>query len=149
MNTFIDLLAEKGFEKITISDIAEQIPDAIERAWTYATLKFGEGQIRTGYLVIGMLKTPSLRNRLLSISKQFEKIKTEDLTDNFVKICDASPEAQMRAQDGTGLGSGAPGEDTGAMAPAAMGKGEALKKFAVDLTEKAKKGEMLIVPIWR
>jgi type VI secretion system protein VasG len=27
-----------------ISDIAEQIPDAIERAWTYATLKFGEGQ---------------------------------------------------------------------------------------------------------
>ncbi|MBK9573194.1 MAG: type VI secretion system ATPase TssH [Rhodoferax sp.] len=125
-----------------ISDIAEQIPDAIERAWTYATLKFGEGQIRTGYLVIGMLKTPSLRNRLLSISKQFEKIKTEDLTDNFVKICDASPEAQMRAQDGTGLGSGAPGEDTGAMAPAAMGKGEALKKFAVDLTEKAKKGEM-------
>ncbi|MEN9395566.1 MAG: hypothetical protein RLZ81_96 [Pseudomonadota bacterium] len=125
-----------------ISDIAEQIPDAIERAWTYATLKFGEGQIRTGYLVIGMLKTPSLRNRLLGISKQFEKVKTEDLTDNFAKICDASPEAQMRAQDGTGLGSGAPGEDSGAMAPAAMGKGEALKKFAVDLTEKAKKGEM-------
>ncbi|MDP2370851.1 type VI secretion system ATPase TssH [Rhodoferax sp.] len=125
-----------------ISDIAEQIPDAIERAWTYATLKFGEGQIRSGYLVIGMLKTPSLRNRLLGISKQFEKIKTEDLTDNFTKICDASPEAQMRAQDGTGLGSGAPGEDSGAMAPAAMGKGEALKKFAVDLTEKAKKGEM-------
>lgn len=28
------------------------------------------------------------------------------------------------------------------MAPAAMGKGDALKKFAVDLTEKAKKGEM-------
>jgi type VI secretion system protein VasG len=125
-----------------ISDIAEQIPDAIERAWTYATLKFGEGQIRTGYLVIGMLKTPSLRNRLLGISKQFEKVKTEDLTDNFAKVCDSSPEAQMRAQDGTGLGSGAPGEDSGAMAPAAMGKGEALKKFAVDLTEKAKNGEM-------
>ncbi|MBK9235356.1 MAG: type VI secretion system ATPase TssH [Rhodoferax sp.] len=125
-----------------ISDIAEQIPDAIERAWTYATLKFGEGQIRTGYLVIGMLKTPSLRNRLLGISKQFEKVKTEDLTDNFAKVCDSSPEAQMRAQDGTGLGGGAPGEDSGAMAPAAMGKGEALKKFAVDLTEKAKKGEM-------
>ena len=90
----------------------------------------------------GNLKTPSLRNRLLGISRQFEKVKTEDLTDNFAKICDASPEAQMRAQDGTDLGSGAPGEDSGAMAPAAMGKGEALKKFAVDLTEKAKKGEM-------
>jgi type VI secretion system protein VasG len=125
-----------------ISDIAEQIPDAIERAWTYATLKFGEGQVRTGYLLVGMLKTPNLRNRLLAISRQFEKVKVEDLTDHFAQICDASAEARMGAQDGSGMGSGAPGEDTGAMAPAAMGKGEALKKFAVDLTEKARKGEM-------
>ena len=125
-----------------ISDIAEQIPDAIERAWTYATLKFGEGQVRTGYLLVGMLKTPNLRNRLLAISRQFEKVKVEDLTDHFAQICDASAEARMGPQDGSGMGSGAPGEDTGAMAPAAMGKGEALKKFAVDLTEKARNGEM-------
>ena len=125
-----------------ISDIAEQIPDAIERAWTYATLKFGENQVRTGYLLVGMLKTPNLRNRLLAISRQFEKVKVEDLTDHFAQICDSSAEARMGAQDGSGVGSGAPGEDSGAMAPAAMGKGEALKKFAVDLTEKARKGEM-------
>ena len=125
-----------------ISDISEQIPDAIERAWSYATLKFGEAQVRTGYLLIGMLKSNSLRNRLYGLSKQFEKVKVEDLAENFVKICDPSPESQMRAQDGTGMGSGAPGEESGAMAPAAMGKGDALKKFAVDLTEKAKKGEM-------
>ncbi|RYF65373.1 MAG: type VI secretion system ATPase TssH, partial [Comamonadaceae bacterium] len=126
----------------SISDISEQIPDAIERAWSYATLKFGEAQVRSGYLLFGMLKSTSLRNRLYGISRQFEKIKVEDLADNFARICDASPEAQMRAQDGTGMGSGAPGEEAGAMAPAAMGKGDALKKFAVDLTEKAKKGEM-------
>ncbi len=125
-----------------ISDFSPHIENAIERAWTYATLQFGEAQVRTGYLVLGMLKTPSLRNPLLGISKQFERVKTEDLAENFAKICDASPEAQMRAQDGTGMGSGTPGEDSGAMAPAAMGKGDALKKFAVDLTEKAKKGEM-------
>jgi len=125
-----------------ISDFSPHIENAIERAWTYATLQFGEAQVRTGYLVVGMLKTPSLRNPLLAISKQFERIKVEDLADNFAKICDASAESKMRAQDGTGMGSGTPGEDTGAMAPAAMGKGDALKKFAVDLTEKAKKGEM-------
>jgi type VI secretion system protein VasG len=125
-----------------ISDFSPHIENAIERAWTYATLQFGEAQVRTGYILVGMLKTQSLRNPLFGLSKQFEKIKVEDLADNFVKVCDASPEAQMRAQDGTGMGSGAPGEDSGAMAPAAMGKGDALKKFAVDLTEKAKKGEM-------
>ena len=125
-----------------ISDFSPHIENAIERAWTYATLQFGEAQVRTGYLVVGMLKTPGLRNPLLAISKQFERIKVEDLADNFARICDASAESKMSAQDGTGMGSGTPGEDTGAMAPAAMGKGDALKKFAVDLTEKAKKGEM-------
>jgi type VI secretion system protein VasG len=125
-----------------ISDFSPHIENAIERAWTYATLQFGEAQVRTGYIVVAMLKTQSLRNPLFNLSKQFEKIKVEDLADNFPKVCDASPESQMRAQDGTGMGSGAPGEDSGAMAPAAMGKGDALKKFAVDLTEKAKKGEM-------
>ena len=125
-----------------ISDFSPHIENAIERAWTYATLQFGEAQVRTGYLVVGMLKTPSLRNPLLAISKQFERIKVEDLADNFARICDASAESKMSAQDGTGMGSGTPGEDTGAMAPAAMGKGDALKKFAVDLTEKAKKGDM-------
>ncbi|MGJ7568763.1 type VI secretion system ATPase TssH [Variovorax sp. GB1R11] len=125
-----------------ISDFSPHIENAIERAWTYATLQFGEAQVRTGYILVGMLKTQSLRNPLFNLSKQFEKVKAEDLADNFARICDASPESQMRAQDGTGLGQGAPGEDSGAMAPAAMGKGDALKKFAVDLTEKAKKGEM-------
>ena len=125
-----------------ISDFSPHIENAIERAWTYATLQFGEAQVRTGYIVVGMLKTPSLRNPLLSISKQFEKVKGEDLADNFARICDASAESTMRAQDGTGMGSGDVGDETGALAPAAMGKGEALKKFAVDLTEKARKGEI-------
>lgn len=125
-----------------ISDFSPHIENAIERAWTYATLQFGEAQVRTGYIVVGMLKTASLRNPLLSISKQFEKVKVEDLADHFAQICDASAESRMRAQDGTGMGSGDVGDETGAMAPAAMGKGEALKKFAVDLTEKARKGEI-------
>ncbi len=139
MTTALDRLPRGA---TAISDFSPHIENAIERAWTYATLQFGEAQVRTGYLILGMLKTQSLRSPLLGMSKQFERIKPEDLAENFAKICDSSPEAQMRAQDGTGMGSGTPGEDSGAMAPAAMGKGDALKKFAVDLTEKAKKGEM-------
>ena len=139
MTTALDRLPRGA---TAISDFSPHIENAIERAWTYATLQFGEAQVRTGYLILGMLKTQSLRSPLLGMSKQFERIKPEDLAENFAKLCDSSPEAQMRAQDGTGMGSGTPGEDSGAMAPAAMGKGDALKKFAVDLTEKAKKGEM-------
>src|SRR5204863_9877662 len=51
-------------------------------------------------------------------------------------------EAGLGATDGSALGSAQPGQAEGAMAPAAMGRQEALKKFTVDLTEKARKGEI-------
>ena len=126
----------------SISDFSEYIENAIERAWVYATLQFGEGQVRTGTLVIGMMKSQSLRNALLSISKEFAKIRVDDLAENYAKICGGTPEAKLGAQDGTGVGSGEPGSESGAMAPAAMGKGEALKKFCVDMTARAREGQM-------
>ncbi|TXG80256.1 MAG: type VI secretion system ATPase TssH [Thermomicrobiales bacterium] len=125
----------------SISDLAENISDAVERGWVYGTLKFGESQVRTGHLLFGMLKTRSLANRLLNISKEFDKIKPDVLGDEFGKITAGSPEENLRASDGSGVG-GEPGEASGAMSPAAMGKQEALKKFAVDLTERARKGEI-------
>ncbi|HET6787956.1 MAG TPA: type VI secretion system ATPase TssH, partial [Aquabacterium sp.] len=126
-----------------ISDFSEQIEMAIERAWVYSTLKFGDAQVRSGYLMLAMVRTNSLRNALIAISRQFEKIKGDDLAESFDQICGASAEASMGAQDGSALGGSAqPGSEAGAMAPAAMGKQEALKKFTVDLTDKARKGEM-------
>jgi type VI secretion system protein VasG len=125
----------------SISDLSEYIENSVERAWVYSTLMFGESQVRSGHLLVGMLKTPSLRNALYGISKQFEHIKPDILIEDFSKIVSASPEEGQIASDGSGL-SGAPGEASGAMAPAQMGKGDALKKFCVDLTERALKGEM-------
>jgi type VI secretion system protein VasG len=120
-----------------ISDFSEHIENGIERGWVYGTLMFGQTQVRTGYLMLGLLKTNSLRNALLSISRQFERIKADDLAENFAKVCGASAEANLGAQDGSALDGGQPGEDTGAIAPAAMGKQEALKKFTVDMTARA------------
>ena len=79
-----------------ISDFSEHIENGIERGWVYGTLMFGQTQVRTGYLMLGMLKTNSLRNALLSISRQFERIKADDLAENFAKICGASAEANAR-----------------------------------------------------
>jgi len=125
-----------------ISDFSEHIERAIERGWVYGTLMFGQAQVRTGYLVLGILNSNNLRNALLSISKQFDKIKADDLAENFQKVCGGTPEAQLGAQDGSALDGGQPGEDAGAIAPAAMGKQEALKKFCVDMTARAKEGKM-------
>jgi type VI secretion system protein VasG len=127
----------------SVSDLSSHLEEATERGWVFATLLFGEGQVRTGHVVVGLLKTPSLKNALRAISKEFDKIKLEELTDQFGKICGGSPEEAMRATDGFASGGGAvPGEASGAMTPAAMGKQEALQRFSVDLTDKARKGEI-------
>jgi type VI secretion system protein VasG len=127
----------------SISDLSSHIEDAVERGWVYGTLQFGESQVRTGHLIVGILKTPGLRNTLASMSKEFEKIKVEALSENFAKIVGGSPENALQASDGFQTGGGAtPGEASGAVAPAAMGKQEALKKYSVDLTERAKTGDM-------
>jgi len=124
-----------------ISDLSEHIENAVERAWVYGTLKYGDSQVRSAYILVGLVKTPGLRNILYGISKEFEKFGIDALAEKLGDIVKGSPEDQLAASDGSGLG-GEPGEASGAMAPAQMGKQEALKKYAVDLTEKARNGEL-------
>ena len=126
-----------------ISDIADTIPDAIERGWVYGSLLYGDASVRSGYVLVGLLKTKNLRSHLLAISRQFDRIKVDELSDNLAQVLAGSPEDGQGASDGSGLSGGAaPGEASGALAPAAMGKQEALKKFTVDLTEQARSGKM-------
>jgi type VI secretion system protein VasG len=125
-----------------ISDFSPHIEEAVERAWVFATLMFGEQQVRTGHLIFASLRTTTLRNALYQISRQFERVKAETLGDSFSKILSGSPEEKLGAADGSGAGGAAPGEASGAVAPAAMGKQEALAKYSVDLTERARRGEI-------
>ncbi|ALV07123.1 type VI secretion system ATPase TssH [Roseateles depolymerans] len=122
----------------SVTDLSSWVENAVERGWVYGSLLYGDGQVRTGHLVVGLLKTASMRNVLLSLSRQFERIPVEDLSENFAKVVEGSPEQAMRAAEP----GAAPGDASGAIAPAAMGKQEALKRFAVDLTERARQGEI-------
>ena len=124
-----------------ISDLSEHIEMAVERAWVYGTLKYQDSQVRSAYIMVGLVKTMGLRNILYGISKEFEKLGIDALSEKLSDIVKGSPEETLAASDGSGLG-GDPGEASGAMAPAQMGKQEALKKYAVDLTEKARNGEL-------
>ena len=127
----------------SVSDLSSHVDAAVENGWVCATLMFKDSQVRTGYLLVGMLRTPDLRNVLLAISREFDKIKLDELGDRFNDIVAASPETGLPASDGSQVGGGAaPGETSEAVAPAQMGKQEALQRFSVDLTERARKGEL-------
>jgi type VI secretion system protein VasG len=122
----------------SISDLSYWIEAAVERGWVYASLMFGDGKVRTGHLLLGLVKTPNLRPVLVSISRQFEHVDAAVLARDFAKIVKGSPEDAQVATDG----SAAPGEASGAIAPAQMGKQEALQRFTTDLTEQARGGKM-------
>ena len=126
-----------------ISDLSPHFVDAVERAWVWATLKYGSGRIRTGHILLALLKTPGLRTVTIGISREFERIKVDQLTDELEQIAAGSPEAALAASEGRDFASsGEPGEASEALAPAQMGKQEALKKFTVNLTEQAKLGKI-------
>jgi type VI secretion system protein VasG len=125
----------------SISDLSVQVEESVERGWVYGSLLFGEHQVRTGHLLVGWLRTPSLRNALLAISREFMKLKPEAAIENFRDLTRGSPEEDQSASAGApAAGSGVSGE--GSAASAALGKQEALGRYTVDLTERARRGEM-------
>ena len=126
----------------SISDLSEHLLDAMERGWVWGSLLYSSSQVRTGHLLLGMLKTPALRNILTNISPELARIGPDDLADNFRKITDGSPEESLRPQDGSSTGGGAePGEASGAR-KAQLGSTEALDQFCTDLTEQARNGDI-------
>jgi type VI secretion system protein VasG len=127
----------------SISDLSAHIEDATERAWVWSTLKFGAAQIRSGHLLLAILKHPALKNVLANSSREFDKVQADRLAEDFDKIVAGSPEGALAATDGSQLSQqGTPGEASGALPPAQLGKQEALQRFTVDLTEQARQGKI-------
>lgn len=114
-----------------ISDLSEHIDSAVERAWVYGSLKFGAAQIRGGHLLLGILKTYSLRHLLKAISSQFDRINADLLMEQFATITAHSAENSLTAS--------AQADTT---PTAAQTGGSVLAQYAQDLTAKARNGEI-------
>jgi type VI secretion system protein VasG len=119
--------------------ISNAVTDLLDRGWHYATLFFGETQIRTGHILVGGFKSMELRRSFLSLSAEFEKINIDRLAGEFRSIWRGSEEDNLRPIDGSGLRTaGTPG---GADATGPKGT-TALDRFSQDLTAKASEGSM-------
>jgi type VI secretion system protein VasG len=114
-----------------ISDFAPQVEEAIEKGWLYASLQFGAAKVRTGHLLYGMLRTPTLRNALFATSGEWRKIQVERLGTEFAAIVGA----------GSDVG-GDPVEPLQAAGTMPRSSGEALERYSVDLTARARSGEI-------
>jgi type VI secretion system protein VasG len=119
----------------SVQDLSPRVDEAVERAWLYASVSFGQGAVRTGHVLLAALKTPALKQALRSISKQFDLIGHDELGLRFDQILGGAPESKLAQAPAAPSGESAP-------APAVLGKQEALKRYAVDLTARARKGEL-------
>ncbi|WP_417689096.1 type VI secretion system ATPase TssH [Roseibium sp.] len=126
----------------SISDLSSHLEETVERAWVYASLMFKDRQVRTGHLVLAILKTPSLRNLLDGMSPEFRKFRADDLAENFRTILNGSPEEGLPPQDGSGAATKAEEHAPGGTAAPQLGGSAALDQYCVDLTEKARQGDI-------
>ncbi len=130
-----------GFRKneTEMPAVSNTVMDMLDRGWHYATLFFGETQIRTGHILVGALQSRELTRALTNVSHEFGKISVDVLTAEYRKIWASSDEENLRPMDGSGLvAAGSPGAGQ-----AAGPKGTtALDRFSQDLTAKAKSGDM-------
>jgi len=119
----------------SVSDISVHIEEAVERGWLYASLKYDQSRVRTGHAIVGLVRTSSLRGVLTAISREFSKITPDDVTERLAGITSGSPEDKSSV-------AGTASSGTAPMAPAALGRQDALVKYSVDLTERARNKEL-------
>src|SRR3712207_2274254 len=94
-----------------VSDFSPAVEEAVEKGWLYASLQFSAGKVRTGHLLYGILKSPTLKNVLFGISSEFRKVQADKLGEEFEKITAGSSEAGQAESSGLSADySGAPGE---------------------------------------
>ncbi|QTL04419.1 type VI secretion system ATPase TssH [Aquabacter sp. L1I39] len=119
-------------------DWSKAVFDAIERGWLYATLAFGETQVRTGHLLVGALRSDELRRTLSNLSPEFGKLNADTITDEHRTLWAGSEEEVLQPVDGSGVAAAQPGA-----AGEAKSRGQtALDRFSQDLTAKAAEGGM-------
>jgi type VI secretion system protein VasG len=127
-----------ALNKTELPGFSDDIFDALSQGWNYATLMFGETQVRTGHVLTAILKDPRLSRTLQGLSKQFRLIDVEQLTNEHRKIWQQSAEENMRPMDGSGPVAKGAGGESGQTAKGTT----ALDRFAIDLTQRAASGEM-------
>src|SRR5262245_48317307 len=108
--------------------------------WTLTSLEFSSFRIRSGYLLAAVLSDRNLRSRIESASRELAKIQGDQLIRDVRTLIagssedEAEAEALAAAPQAAGV-PGTPGVRPGSKTPS-------LDQFTINLTERAKKGEI-------
>ena len=119
---------------------SQHLPALFEHAWLLASLDAGTTRIRSGHLLLALLTQPELAQLAERGSRQFARIRKEELKHDFAGLTEGSQEAAQAvdfadAQAPAGEGEALPGEG-------GLSKTPALDQFTTNLTQRARDGHI-------
>ncbi len=114
--------------------LGQNIVDLIREAWLIASVEFGDSTIRSGYIVLALVGSEELSRTALGCSAELEKISYESLRKSLIEICKESSESPSTGAAADGA--------TGAGKRSGPTKTPSLDQFTIDLTDRARKGEI-------
>jgi type VI secretion system protein VasG len=117
--------------------LSPRVPKLIGEAWTVASIDFGVSQVRSGHLLLGLLEDDDLSRLVRESSIDLARISAEDLRRRFLDVVAGSPE-DRGATALASAGAAAPGQP--GAAPGS--KTPALDQYTIDLTARARKGDI-------
>src|SRR5262252_6880603 len=118
--------------------LSPRLPQWIQEAWLLASIDFGAAQIRSGHLLLALLANDELGRLARDISRQFAAVSVESLKRDFAEITANS----MEAREATTLSDQPAAAGADGSQPAAGGKTKALDQFTIDLTARARAGQI-------
>ena len=114
--------------------LSPHIPKMIEQAWLIASIDFQAQSIRSGHIILAVLSDSEMARSIISSSDLMKKISVETLKEHFQDLVSGSVEDKGVASAATSTAQGKEGA-----APAGT---KALDQFTINLTDKARKGEI-------
>ncbi len=116
--------------------LSPHIPKMIKDAWLVASVDYYASKIRSGHIILALLYDREIFRMLVSGSDELGKISPEILSENFAELVSGSDE-DREEEAGRAVSKSA---KTPAKGPVKGSK--ALDRFTINLTERAKNGEI-------
>jgi type VI secretion system protein VasG len=115
-------------------ELSLEILDLIREAWVLGSLEFSASRLRSGFLLTALLNDRQLGPRARTSSPELAKIPSEKLLQDLKALLPGSKEEE-------GEPAGSPGEAPAGQ-PSATSSTPSLDQFTLNLTERARNGEI-------
>jgi len=130
VGTALDMMRKGNAGRPTFADALLQW---MQDSWLLASLEHGHVKLRSGVLLEQMAAEPGRYSA--ETYPELDALPSAELKRDFDKVVGSSPEGlESQASEGSGGAGATPGKSAV--------EGEALKRFCVNFTEKARKGEI-------